>query len=247
MDVELLRDTAGLGALPGTVHGFTTRGGGVSAGPLGSLNLARRPGERDEALAENWRRAVAALHPSLRTDDLALLDQVHGDRVVEVARGNGPLATVAEADAAFTRAPGTILAVRVADCVPVLVAGSGVVGVAHAGWRGTAAGIAPALVRAIGGEGLVAAVGPCIGGAAYQVGDEVIAAMRAAGVPDAVFLRGTDRVDLRAAVRWQLEQAGVQRVWVSDRCTATDPALYSHRRDPAAGRSAGLVAMLEAA
>jgi polyphenol oxidase len=238
----------------GVVHGFTTRAGGVSAGSLATLNLARRPGEQDANLRENWARVVSWLGAGLSVDDLALLSQVHGDRVVEVERGQGPLEPVAEADAAFTRARGVVLAVRAADCVPVLLAGPGVVGVAHAGWRGTVASVVPALVAAIAATGtdpsaLRAAVGPCISGQAYEVGGEVVAALRGAGIPDDAFLvpqrpgDRRDRVDLRRAVRWQLERAGVGQIAVSDRCTATDPALYSHRRDgDGSGRFAGVIA-----
>jgi hypothetical protein len=108
-----------------------------------------------------------------------------------------------------------------------------------------------ALVRALVRHGfskgsLAAAVGPCISGAAYEVGDEVVAGLRAAGLADRDFLdpgEGRPHVDLRRAVVRQLERAGVGDVWVDPRCTATDPELFSHRRDgPACGRFAGLVA-----
>lgn len=230
-------------------HGFSSRAGGVSEGPLATLNLSVRAGDSPERVSENWDRVVRSLGCGSTVDDLALLDQVHGAVVVEVGRGGG-LSPVASADAAFTTTAGVVLGVRVADCVPVLLAGPGVVGVAHAGWRGTAGGVVAALIRAMGvaPEGLSAAIGPCISGGAYEVGDEVVEGLRGAGLPDAAFLivgGPTPRahVDLRRAVDFQLEAAGVTRRWTDPRCTATDPALYSHRRDgPLTGRFAGVIA-----
>lgn len=235
------------------VHGFTTREGGCSEGALGSLNLALRADEAPERLVENWRRVLRALGDGLTVESLALLDQVHGADVVRVERGGGPLAPVARADAAFTTTPGVVLTVRVADCVPVVVAGPGVVGVAHAGWRGTAGGVVGALVAEMaplagGADRLWADVGPHISGAAYEVGPEVVEGLRAAGLSDEVFLRPGRRdrphVDLGAAVEHQLRRAGVGRVGRVGLCTATDPRAFSHRRDgPGTGRSAGVVVL----
>lgn len=236
--------------LRGSPHGFTSRRGGVSEGALASLNLALRADERPERLVENWSRVCGEL--GFPTDAVALLDQVHGADVLRVERGAGPLTTLGAADAAWTDRPGVLLAVRVADCVPVLLAGEGVVAVAHAGWRGTASGVVGALLAALAAAGfaperLQAAIGPCISGAAYEVGDEVVAGLRAAGVPDDHFLipsRPRPHVDLRRAVAAQLRAAGVPEPWVDPRCTATDPALYSHRRDGlGAGRFAGVVGL----
>lgn len=236
-----------LSAREGLVHGFTTRDGGVSEGGLATLNLALRADETPDRVTENWSRVVRALHPGLLPGAVALTNQVHGVAVVEVREGRGPLAGVADADAAFTTVPGVVLAVRVADCVPVIVAGSGIVGVAHAGWRGTVGCVVQALIRAMGvpPHTLSAAVGPCISGAVYEVGDEVIDGLRAAGLPDAAFrVDGTRRVDLARAVGAQLVGAGVTDVSTVGRCTATDPAFYSHRRDgPGCGRFAGVVAL----
>ena len=224
-------------------HGFSTRAGGVSTGAFASLNLGHRPGEDPAALAENWRRVAATL--GRRLDDVALLHQVHGARVVEVRAGSG-IDPVAEADAAFTRDPSVLLGVRVADCVPILLAGPGVVGVIHAGWRGIAAGVIGATVAAIGdADGLVAAVGPCISVDRYEVGPELVAEL---GLPSELISRpgprGRPHLDLRAAVAIRLAEAGVRHIdWVS-RCTAGDLDLWSHRRDgEAAGRIAGVIAL----
>lgn len=243
---------ADLGALPAR-GGFTTRRGGVSTGPLASLNLARRPGGTDAELAENWERVARALGRSAR--DVALLDQVHGARVLVVGRGSGPLATHGEADAMVCAVPGVVLAVRTADCAPVLFAAPGGVAVAHSGWRGTVAGVVPAalaaLLEATGAAPgqVVAALGPHIKAPAYEVGDAVIGELVAGGIPREVVsrpgTRGRPHADIEAAIRWQLRQAGVADLQVVGGCTTATDDLWSHRRDgPPAGRQAGVVVLL---
>lgn len=238
---------------PGVVHGFTTRVGGVSTGPLASLNLAPREGEEPERLRENWRRVAEALAPHLDPSRVTVLHQVHGPGVVRVTEPPGHAVVAAEADASWTTERDVILAVRVADCVPVLIAGEGVVGAAHAGWRGVATGVVPALVEAMRTTGvreLTAAIGPCIHPDAFEVGPEVVEGLVQAGLPREVVVhhlgpRGRPQVDLVACVTHQLREAGVDVVEVVDRCTASDPELYSHRRDgPATGRSAGVIARI---
>jgi YfiH family protein len=149
-----------------------------------------------------------------------------------------------------------VLAVRTADCVPVVIMGAAGVAVAHAGWRGTAAGVVGATVVALcGGSGmeprdLIAVVGPHISGAAYEVGAEVVQGLAAAGLDPAEFVvahsaRGRPHVDLGRAVGGQLAALGVGIVAHIGGCTASDPQLYSHRADgPHTGRQAGLVARL---
>lgn len=242
-----------LSLVRGVAHGFSTREGGVSEGSLGPLNLARRPEEREEALVENWRRVVAALAPGLAPERVAIVHQVHGADVLRVSRGRGPLAPMGEADALITTEPGLVLAVRTADCVPVLMAAPGGVAAAHAGWRGTVAGVVPAAVQALceatgaPPARVVAAIGPHISGAAYEVGPEVVEGLRRAGVPEASFLRPgpgpRDHVDLGGAVEAQLRAAGVLRIDRVAGCTFGEPRFHSHRRDgAAAGRQAGLIA-----
>jgi YfiH family protein len=232
---------------PDLVHGFTTRAGGSSEGPLATLNLAARPHEPSARLVDNWTRVSAAC--GVPVSAVALLSQVHGADVVRIERGGGALRTLAEADAAFTTEPDVLLTVRVADCVPVLVAGDGVVGVAHAGWRGVAGGVVPALIRAlrqVADVELLAVIGPCISGAAFEVGPEVVDGLAAAGLDGFVSgrsARGRPLVDLQRAVAQQLAAAGVDDVEAIPVCTATDPRMYSHRRDGAeTGRSAGVIA-----
>ncbi len=177
--------------------------------------------------------------------DLARISQVHGRTVLEATAPG----VVGEADALWTRRRGLALAVRTADCVPVLLAGDGVVAAVHAGWRGIAAGVVPATLAALGGgDGLVAAVGPAISGAVYEVGPEVVSGLRDAGIPPEVFLveAGGPRphVDPRAAVAWQLARGGVASVEVLPWCTFSDRTLHSHRRDGAAsGRQAAMVVL----
>lgn len=250
-----------VGAIAGVVHGFTTRHGGVSDGPRTSLNLALRGDETPDAIAENWRLALAALASSdgstgetLALRDLALLDQVHGADIVRVGAGKGPLAVVGSADAAFTTERSVVLTVRVADCVPVLLAGKGFVAVAHAGWRGTAARVVSALVETvrdtldIAPASMAAAIGPCISGPAYEVGDEVVSSLVAAGLRKDQFLchreaSGRPHVDLAKAVANQLRMGGVDNVYVIERCTASETDFFSHRRDgPHCGRNAALIA-----
>ncbi len=252
MTVPVALDKVGvLSELEGIAHGFTSRRGGVSSGALASLNLALRADETPANLVENWDRVARSLQPHLSHKDVVLLDQVHGGRVVSVQSARGALHTHAEADAAFTLQRGVVLAVRTADCVPVLLATAGGVAVAHAGWRGVATGIVAATVSALSSavgcapSELRVAVGPHISQAVFQVGDEVVQAFEKASIPADVFLQQREHglfVDLGAAVCHQLRAAGVQRFQRLERCTALDVGLFSHRADGVlTGRQAGVV------
>lgn len=242
-----------LTALDGLVHGFSSRPGGVSRG--GQLNLAARAWDSDEAVAENWRRALADLDPRLALERLALVSQVHGAEVVTVGAGRGPMQVIAEADGVVSLAAGTPVAVRTADCVPVLlaVAGRGVAAV-HAGWRGTAKGVVArgvaSLCEATGAAPaeVVAAVGPRIAGVDYEVGHEVVDALSATGLSPGDFVVGRserDRplVDVGLAVRSQLHGLGVGVIEVHQGSTAQSDRWWSHRRDgERAGRQAAVIA-----
>ena len=248
----LLVQSSLLTALPGIRHGFTTRFGGVSAGHLASLNLARRPGESDAALRENWARVSRRL--GLAVGQLALISQVHGARVLRVSTPSGPLAVCGEADALVTTEPGLLLAARAADCVPVLLAGPGGVAAVHSGWRGTVAGVTRAALEALCAacgcrpEEVHAAVGPCISGPAYECGEEVASALRASGLAERDFLAplpgSKAHVDLGRAVLAQLREAGVQRRERLEACTVSDGRFFSHRGEgPLTGRFAGVIAL----
>lgn len=230
------------------VHGFTTRAGGVSEGALTSLNLAPREGETADRLAENWRRVAASV--GVETSALALMSQVHGADVATVDAGRGPNETIGAFDAAVTRTPGVALVVRTADCVPVLLAApSGAVGVAHAGWRGAAANVIPATVRALcalagcAPADIIAAIGPAISARKYEVGNEVVDALAETGPPRSQFVHEGPRkshVDVAEVVAHQLRTLGAQFERV-ERCTA-EPEFYSHRHEgPITGRQAGVI------
>jgi YfiH family protein len=236
--------------VPGVLHGFSTRRGGVTPGPMGPLNLARRPGETDAALAENWRRVVHALVAGLGAGDLALLEQVHGADVARVESGRGPLEVVARADAAVTTRPGVILTARTADCVPVLFAAQDARGravgiaVALAGRRGVVGDVVSATIAALraacDAREVIAAIGP-------HIGPDVVAALACADLDPARFSRRDGErtlVDLRSAVAEQLSRAGVTRVAHVHGCTWTDPTFHSHRRDgERSGRLSGVIAL----
>ena len=237
-------------------HAFTTRQGGVSEGPYDSLNLGLSTGDRSENVLENRRRALALIGAGL--ERVALLHQVHSARVVVAEPGLRDR----QADGLLTGERGVPLAVSGADCYPVLVEDprQGCVGAAHAGWRGVAAGIGGALIEAFRSrfdsrpEDLRVAIGPGISGRNYPVGDDVVGHLSAAGLPLASCCTPEDqvagrerkwRLDLVAALVWQLERAGVDpgRVWAAGRCTYGEPEeFFSHRRDgPRTGRQWGMI------
>jgi YfiH family protein len=223
----------------------TTKAGGRSTGPFARFNLSTGVGDDPLAVAANRRR----LATELGVRAVVFLDQVHGTGVAVVDTVPRPGAPdVAGTDAAVTALPGVALAVLTADCVPVLLADpvAGVVGVAHAGRVGAAAGVLEATVAAMTGLGAAtdrseALLGPAICGACY----EVPAGMRAevdASLPGSACRtrRGTPGLDLRAGLRRRLADLGVARVGVDPRCTAEDPDLYSYRRDRRTGRLAAV-------
>ncbi len=176
------------------------------------------------------------------------LEQVHGTEVVEPGAGQSGLV----ADAAFTRKPGVVLAVRTADCLPVILCDRDgtVIAAAHAGWRGLAAGVLEATVAAMATDGtdVVAWFGPAIGASAFEVGPEVRAAFLAhdARAADAFTPGQGDRWhgDLEALAKQRLNAVGVTAIHGGGRCTVSDPARYhSYRRDGGTGRMATLVWM----
>lgn len=237
-----------LARVPNLRHGFSTRVGGVSVGPFAGLNLAVNVGDDPGAVAENHRRFVGMLEGAGPPVGLALAEanQVHGVRILDV---DGPGRVATDADALATSTPGVAVAVRTADCAPILLAALGEDGLAchvaavHAGWRGATAGIAAAAVaRLVERSGrsaahVVAAIGPTIGVDDFEVGDEVIAAARAsldgAEPPSRPGPAGRMHLDLVALIAAHLERAGVPREHIEAVGGSTaDPArYYSHRRD----------------
>jgi len=222
---------------------ITTRHGGASCGAYAGFNLGERVGDDAHAVASN-RRFLRRLLP----DEPVWIRQVHGTRVVEA----GPWSAGEEADAAVTRVPARVCAVLTADCLPVLLADAQgtVVGIAHAGWRGLAAGVVESVVRAMGvaPASLVAYLGPAIGAEAYEVGRDVFDAFVGAD-SDAVAAfasRGAGKflANLNLLARQRLMRLGVGSIHGGTLCTYSDPErFYSYRRDGATGRMASLVWM----
>ena len=222
----------------GIRHGFSTRRGGVSAGAFESMNLARNVGDDPEAVAENHRRFAESVGYDL--ERLFEISQVHGARVLRVHGAAVPATRTEEADALVTWTPGDAVAVRVADCVPVLLAAPGraVVAAVHAGWRGVATRVLAAAAEAMAVEPgvIVAAVGPCIGPCCFEVGDDVATQIAAASsetvVARSAVAGAKPKVDLRAAVTFQLGAIGVWSVEHVGGCTMCEPAwFHSFRRD----------------
>ena len=196
-----------LAGLPGLAHGFFTRRGGVSAGPFAALNCSLSGKDDADAVRENRRRAADAL--GVPATALAGLTQVHGIDVAVLdtpwPENDRPLA-----DALVTRRPGLALGVVTADCAPVLFADaeSGVIGAAHAGWRGAVAGVLEATIAAMEALGarrgrIVTAVGPCIRQPSYEVAADLRDAVLAHDPADARFFADGARAD-----RWQFDLAG---------------------------------------
>ena len=235
---------AALAGLAGIRHGFFARAGGVSEGVYASLNCG--PGSADDAaaVAENRARAMAAL--GLPADALHTARQVHSARAIVVeARGAGRRS----GDALVTASPGVALGILTADCAPVLLADAEarVVGAAHAGWRGALDGVVDAAVAAMEGLGagrgrIVAAVGPCIGRASYQVGPEFRARFEAADPANARFFAepcpgARPHFDLAGYVGARLAALGLARVALSGADTCADVAHFSYRRARLAGEA----------
>jgi len=219
-------------------HGFSTRNGGVSTGRYATLNVGGKWGDAEANVREN--RRLLAADAGFDLARLATVHQVHGRAVAFADGKNAETLAAVDADALVARGPGRAIGIYTADCVPILLDdGDGRVAAAHAGWRGTVAGVAAAAVEALVSAGadrakLRAALGPSIGPCCFEVGDEVAA--RFLAWPDAI--RAVDgkkpHVDLWAANRAQLIDAGLSpdRIDAAPPCTMCDGArFFSFRRD----------------
>lgn len=252
----------------GIPHAFTTRAGGVSSGIFASLNFGNPSdlpaAQRDPAsnIRANLARVLAAIDPGAPAREIVEVHQVHGATVHTVHAGAPahPSTHTTKADAIVTPDPARALAVRVADCAPVLIASTDgrVVSAVHAGWRGVISGVLPAAIdamRALGATDIIAAVGPCIGFDRFEIGPEVADEFHRVFGPRTPLVRpardvdpaaAPDRslADLKGALRLQLERAGARAIDVLPHCTASDPALFfSHRRDKGlTGRMIGIIA-----
>jgi YfiH family protein len=234
---------------PGNVRAvFTLRGGGVSVGPCASLNVATHVQDDPQAVAENRRRIAAAF--ALPSEPV-WLTQVHGARVIRLEADTG---SGVQADGVVSALTGQVCVIQVADCLPVLFAArdGSVVGAAHAGWRGLAAGVLERTVAALGvpPAQLLAWIGPGISAANFEVGVEVRdalvgAAGAAAAQAAAAFVPNIRRrwqCDLVALTRQRLAALGVRDVHGGRWCTFADAgSFFSHRRDGHSGRMAALI------
>lgn len=227
-----------------TPHGFTTRLGGVSAGSLASLNLGIHRGDRPENVQRNYEILGDAL--GFSPEDTVFTRQTHTDIVARVGRqnrGEGLYRPVEpERDGLVTDEPGVVLTIFTADCTPILFYDPvrRAVGAAHAGWRGTAAGIAARtvemMVRAFGchPEDIRAAIGPCISRCCFETDGDVPEAMvKALGREAEPAITGSGpkyHVDLKALNQIWLRRAGVREIDVCPDCTACQPdRFWSHR------------------
>ena len=233
-------------APPGVRAAFTLRTRGVSQPPFDSFNVATHVGDDPRAVAENR----AALRASLGLSaEPAWLEQVHGNKVVDLD-SRMALDSAGPADGAVARTPDRICVIQVADCMPVLFAAAdgSAVGAAHAGWRGLAGGVLEATVRAMQTPPaqLLAWLGPAIGQAHFEVGEEVRAAFLATDAGAAAAFEKNERArwqcDLYALARRRLAALGVPSVYRGGWCTHADAGrFFSYRRDGRCGRMAALI------
>jgi polyphenol oxidase len=231
-----------LAALDFVTHAFCTRLGGVSRGPFASLNAGFLVGDRPEDVQRNLERVGEAF--AIPQGQLLLMGQVHGDRVCVIDGKDTPAGLTPECDGFITARTGLALGIRTADCVPLLFVDRvrRVIGAAHAGWRGTALGIAAKMVGIFAErfsslpEDILIAIGPAIGPCCYQIDAPVFAALDARGDAGASLRpcrqEGRWMLDLSLANRLQLLEIGVpeDHILSSGLCTACRPdQFFSHR------------------
>lgn len=253
MTVETLRS----GALEGVSHGFVGRRGGVSQGVCAGLNVGLGSDDDRAAIAENRRRAIAAVAPGAK---LVTVHQVHSPQVVH-AVAPWPDDARPPADAMVTERPGLALGILTADCAPVLLAdaAAGVVGAAHAGWKGAIGGVVEATVAAMERLGadrvrIAAAVGPCIARKSYEVDDAFFRRFAEADPENERFFADGGRADhhqfdLEAFVVSRLAAAGLGRIEALGEDTYSQPDRFfsyrraTHRGEADYGRQVSLIAL----
>lgn len=244
-----------LSAAPGIRHGFFGRRGGVSEGEFSSLNASSAVGDDTANVTENIHRAVMALKGGPLP--IALVRQVHGTEVLVVDK-TYDIRNRPEADAMVTTRSGIALGILTADCVPVLLADphAGVIGAAHAGWKGAVGGIVGKTVAAMTQLGarpgdIVAAIGPAISLAHYEIGDDMARSIRQNHPDAARFIDTTTwpkpHLDVPGLVFDQIGHLGLASVDALASCTYADAeAYFSHRHathnHARAGRQISLIA-----
>ena len=250
--VEVIR-SALLGDIP---HGFLGRRGGVSEGVCAGLNVGYGSGDDPASIDENRRLAVDAVASGAR---LVTAYQIHSPEVVVVADPWGDDRRP-QADALVTDRPGLALGILTADCTPVLLADpqAGVVGAAHAGWKGAFGGVLEQSVAAmerLGAERgrILAAVGPTIGRKSYEVDEAFLQRFTAADEDNDLFFTagrsGHHLFDLEGYVLARLARAGVKRIEALGLDTYADPSRFysyrraTHRGEPSYGRQISIIAL----
>lgn len=251
MTVDVIRSSA----LAGLPHGFLGRRGGVSGGVHAELNVGLGSEDTAEAVAENRRRATDAVLPG---GSLVTVYQVHGRDCVVADKW--PDADRPRADAIVTDRPGTLLGILTADCGPILLADAeaGIVGAAHAGWKGALAGVTDATIAAMIGLGarrdcIAAAIGPCIARASYEVDDAFARRFEEADPANERFFTGAraghHQFDLEGYVTARLAAAGIGRVDALGLDTYADEGRFfsfrraTHRGEPDYGRQISLIGL----
>lgn len=250
-EVEVFRARA----LDGVAHGFLGRRGGVSTGDMASLNVGLGSSDDPALIGENRRRATEAVLPDAR---LVTLYQVHSADCVAVVEPFDERLRP-KADALVTDRPGLALGILTADCAPVLLADrqAGVVGAAHAGWKGAIGGVTDstiAVMEALGAsrDRIVAAVGPCIARASYEVDAGFLARFAAADPENERFFAEGRRADhwqfdLEAYVAHRLAAGGIGTVEMLGRDTYAQPDHFysyrraTHRQEPDYGRQISII------
>jgi YfiH family protein len=234
-----------LADLDGVQHRFFTRRGGVSAGLYSSLNCGYGSGDQPDNVRENRRRAAAAFERG--EADLLTVHQFHSTDVLTVAAERWSSPGAPKADALVTDRPGVVLGVLAADCAPVLFADgdAGVIGAAHAGWKGALGGVVDTTIAAMERLGarrerIRAAIGPCIGRDSYEVGPEFPAPFVAQDAGNAAFFRPAARAghflfDLAGYLAHRLLRAGITASITGHDTLAAGEDFFSYRRNTLAG------------
>jgi len=243
-------------ALDGVAHGFLGRRGGVSTGLHAGLNVGIGSDDDADAVAENRRRATEAVLPGAR---LVTLYQTHSADVVRALTGFDDRPP---GDALVTERPGLALGILTADCTPVLLADreAGVVGAAHAGWKGAIGGVTDSAIAAMETLGarrdrIAAAVGPCIARSSYEVDDAFARRFEADDPANERFFApgrpGHHQFDLEAYVVARLAAAGLRRVEALGLDTYADESRFfsfrraTHRGEPVYGREISLIGLAD--
>ncbi|MFT4026570.1 MAG: peptidoglycan editing factor PgeF [Novosphingobium sp.] len=251
-EVEVIRAEC----LAGLPHGFLGRRGGVSVGAVAGLNVGLGSGDDPAAIAENRARAAAAVMPGAR---LVTVYQVHSPDCVTLSQPWDEAARP-PADALVTARTGVLLGILTADCAPVLLADreAGVIGAAHAGWKGAVGGVIESTVAAMVGLGarrdaIAAAIGPCIAQPSYEVDEGFRARFVNAAADNARFFAagapGRHQFDLEGFVAARLEAAGIVRIEPLGLDTYADADRFfsfrraTHRGEAAYGRQIALIGL----